>query len=225
MRARISGGIAGWLIGVVPLILVNILDYQDLLNLQDAAIAGLISLIGGIVLGGIVAGLLGGRAGGTLSATTAGAIAATLYAVTLIGLVIGTGILDSTSPLIASHPLRISMALLFLASILFTISIATGAIVGRRASAALTASSLTHTPQAPYDTYRGRFPSQPHSQSHPRNAANGAGYGNGASRPLSPNASDPRYATSRSRSASSSGSRRDQRPPSPHDSDWRRPIH
>ncbi|MGZ3602205.1 MAG: hypothetical protein ACXWQ5_21690, partial [Ktedonobacterales bacterium] len=88
--------------------------------------------------------------------------------------------------------------------------------------------------QVPYDTYRGRLPSQPHTQSRPRDAArgdaysprdsrNGASFGNGTSRPLPPDASDPRYATSRSRSASSSGSRRDQRPPSTHDSDWRRP--
>lgn len=235
MRARIGGGVAGWLIGVMPLIIVNILDYQDLLGLQDAVVAGLIALIGGIVVGGIAAGLLGSRAGGTLAAMTAGAIAAVLYAVTLIGLVIGTGILDSTSPLIASHPLRISMALVFLATILLAIAIATGAIVGLRADVVSTTSSLTHTPQAPYDTYRGRFPSQPRAQSRPHDVGNGAtftpgpprngiGYGSGASRPLPPDASDPRYATSRSRSSSSSATHRDQRPPSSHDSDWRRPV-
>ncbi|HEX8033558.1 MAG TPA: hypothetical protein VF510_06910 [Ktedonobacterales bacterium] len=240
MRARIGGGIAGWLIGVVPLIVVNALDYQGLFAFQDAVVAGLVALIGGIVLGGIVAGLLGGRAGGTTSATAAGAVAAVLYAATLISLVIGTGILDSASPLIALHPLRISMALVFLATILLAIAIATGAIVGRHANAAPTASPTYHsiplnrTPQAPYDTYRRHPPSQPHTQSRPRDAAsvdshalrdtrNGASYGNGASRPLPPDASDPRYATSRSRPASSSGSRRDQRPPSSHESDWRRP--
>ncbi|MGZ3677172.1 MAG: hypothetical protein ACXWQR_01210 [Ktedonobacterales bacterium] len=241
MRARIGGGIAGWLIGVVPLIVVNALDYQGLFAFQDAVVAGLVALIGGIVLGGIVAGLLGGRAGGTTAAATAGTVAAVLYAATLISLVIGTGILDSASPLIALHPLRISMALLFLATILLAIAIATGAIVGRRANAAPTASPMYHsvplnrTPQSPYDTYRGRPPSQPHhTQSRPRDAAsgdpcaprdtrNGTSYGNGASRPLPPDASDPHYATSRSRSASSSGSRRDHQPPSSYDSDWRRP--
>jgi hypothetical protein len=243
MRARIYGGIAGWLIGVVPLIVVNALDYQGLFAFQDAVVAGLIALIGGIVLGGIAAGLLGGRAGGTIAATTSGAVAAVLYAITLISLVIGTGILDSASPLIALHPLRMSMALLFLAAILLAVAIATGTIVGRRANAAPATSPTYHsiplnrTPQAPYDVYRGRLPSQPHhTQSRPRDAAggdthtlrdsrNGASYGNGPSRPLppdAPDASDPRYATSRSRSASSSGSRRDRRQPSSYDSDWRR---
>lgn len=240
MRARISGGIAGWLIGVVPLIVVNILDYQGLFAFQDAVVAGLVALIGGILLGGIVAGLLGGRAGGVLAATTSGAIAAMLYAVTLIGLVIGTGVLDTASPLIALHPLRISMALLFLATILLAIAIATGAIVGRRTTIAYTAPPayhsvpLTHAPQSSYDTRRGHLPSQPQAQSHPRDSAYDDHYtprdtrygsryssSNGASRPLPPDASDPRYATSRSRSAGSSGSRRDQRPPAS-DTDWRR---
>ncbi|MGZ3601182.1 MAG: hypothetical protein ACXWQ5_16060, partial [Ktedonobacterales bacterium] len=199
MRARIGGGIAGWLIGVVPLIVVNALDYQGLFAFQDAVVAGLVALIGGIVLGGIAAGLLSGRAGGTIAATTAGAVAAVLYAATLISLVIGTGILDSASPLIALHPLRISMALLFLATILLAIAIATGAIVGRRADAAPAASPAYHSiplnraTQVPYDTYRGRLPSQPHTQSRPRDAArgdaysprdsrNGASFGNGTSR-------------------------------------------
>lgn len=236
MRARISGGIVGWLIGVVPLIVVNVLDYQGMFAFQDAVVAGLAALIGGIVIGGIAAGLLGGRAGGVLSATTSGIIAATLYAVTLIGLVIGTGILDTASPLIALHPLRISMVLIFLATILLAIAIATGAIVGRHASTVRTVSSAYHSaplardPRSPYDVRGMRIPSQP--QSHPRDAAYdgryrapgdaryGSNYGTGASRPLPPDASDPRYATNRSRSAGSSGSRRDERPPS-RDADWR----
>ena len=232
MRARISGGIAGWLIGVVPLIVVNILDYQGLFAFQDAVVAGLVALVGGVVLGGVAAGLLGERGGGILSATTSGAIAAVLYAVTLIGLVIGTGILDTASPLIALHPLRISMALLFLAAILLAIAIGVGALSDRRTSAAPRSPQparhsvpLSHTPQTLYDARRPRLPDQ--SQSHPSagtyedyRAPRDAGYGASNSRPLPPDASDPRYATSRSRSAGSSGSRRNEPPPS-RDASWR----
>lgn len=241
MRARISGGIAGWLIGVVPLIVVNILDYLGLFAFQDVIIAGLIAFIGGIVLGGIVAGLLGGRAGGALGATTSGAIAAICYGITLICLVLGTVILDTASPLIATmialHPLRIGMALLFLSAILLAIAIATGAIFGRRASDAHTTSTgyyaapFAHTPQVPYDAHRQPLPSQPQPQSRWREAAYdvtrtpthsryGSNYGAGTSRPLPPDASDPRYATSRSRSANPSSARHDERPPS-RDGGWR----
>ena len=235
MRARISGGIAGWLIGAVPLIVVNILDYQGLFALQDANIAGLVALIGGIGLGGVVAGLLGGRGGGTVGATASGAIAAILYAMTLIGLMIGTVNLDTASPVIAMlislHPLRVGMALLFLAAVLLAIAIATGAIFGRRASDAPTLSSaysaapFVRTPQAPYDARRLPLPSRPQSQSlrhgvaydgsrTPSDSNYDSRYGAGTSRPLPPDASDPRYATSRSRTADSSNSRRDDRPPS-----------
>lgn len=236
MRARISGGIAGWLIGVVPLIVVNILDYQDLLALQDAVPAGLIALIGGILLGGIVAGLLGGRSGGAFSATISGAIAAVLYAGTLIGLVLGAGVLDSISPLIAQYPLPISMALLFLAAILLAISIATGTLSGRRTNSARAPSPAYHStpltyssPQPPYGARAVRSPSQPQNRQRdaayadyrtPRDAGYGPGYSAGTSRPLPPDASDPRYATSRSRPANSTGLRRDERPPE-HNADWR----
>lgn len=237
MRARIGGGIAGWLIGIVPLLVVNMLDYQGLFSLQDAVPAGFIALIGGILLGGIAAGLLGGRAGGTPSATTSGVIAAVLYAGTLIGLVFGAGILDSISPLIAQYPLPISMALLFLAALLIAISAATGALFTRRASSARAplpayhSAPLAHSQQAPYDARRVRPPSQPQPQSRqhdaayddyraPRDARYGSGYTPGPSRPLPPDASDPRYATSRTRSADSSGFRHPERPPT-RDADWR----
>ena len=82
--ARIAGGaMAGWLLSLAPLIVVNALSLTNgAVDPSSTALAGAGALALGIALGGLAAGLIGGRRGGAI----AGAIAGALYAASLIGL-------------------------------------------------------------------------------------------------------------------------------------------
>lgn len=134
--ARVAGGIAGWLIGLLPLIAVNIAGKIGTLSADDAVLAGAVALLGGLLLGGIVAGAVGGRPartrpGGVTGAFISGGIAALLYAVALIALVIGAGRAGAAPAVVAEHPIRMSAAVVFLAALLLAIAVVTGAIAGR----------------------------------------------------------------------------------------------
>ena len=113
--ARVAGGIAGWLIGLLPLIAVNIAGNAGALSADDAVLAGAAALLGGLLLGGIIAGAVGGRptrtrSGGVTGAFISGGIAALLYAVALIALVIGAGRAEAAPQIVAEHPIRMSAA-------------------------------------------------------------------------------------------------------------------
>ncbi len=139
MAARILGGMAGWLIGVLPLIAVNATDYFGVTYFADPVLAGAVALLGGLLLGGIAAGAIGGRAGrhnpgGTAGAAVSGGTAALLYACTVVGLMYLARTFDAPSPVLVEHPLRISLVIFFFAALLLAIALATGAIIGRGAT-------------------------------------------------------------------------------------------
>ena len=158
MAARISGGFVGWIAGVLPLAIVNVFEYFGIYYFDQPALAGAAALVGGIVLGGIVAGIIGGRArrndpGGTVGALLSGGVAAFLYAVSLIAVLYIARSFDAPPPIIARHPVRISVAIIFFAVLLLGISVLTGALTGRR-NAAPAYASASSIPQQHYTGMR-----------------------------------------------------------------------
>jgi hypothetical protein len=209
MAARIVGGIVGWLLSLLPLVAVNVADYFGLFSYDEAALAAAAALFFGLLLGGIVSGRIGGRrradgSGGAGGASLAGGIAALLYSVTLIGLMIGSGYRDTAPPLIAEHPLRISVVIVFFAALLLAIAFITGLLMGRRADAAVAAQTSLPTDrrQAPVSNpnqRNGDLGSYSAPRTQPRydtgREGNGGRYND--TRPRSPEGSDPRYAAAR----------------------------
>lgn len=133
MAGRIWGGIAGWLAAVLPLLAVNTLEYFGMYYFPDPVIAGLVALVGGLILGGPVAALIGARRGRVAGAAVAGVLAAILYSVSMIGLLYVSRALDASPSVLSQHPLRVSAAILFFAALLLLVSLVTGAVAVRRA--------------------------------------------------------------------------------------------
>lgn len=133
----IAGGVAGWIAAMLPLVGVNIAGYADVFDTQTAIIAGAVALALSIVLGGLVSGLIAGRSsparkGGAAAALPAGVIAALLYAVSLIAVVL-IAVRSNVAPAVVSaHYLRVSGAILCLGAIQVGIALAAGMRAGRR---------------------------------------------------------------------------------------------
>ena len=137
MAARIGGGLAGWLAGILPLLVVDALEYFGVYYFAQPALAGAVALAGGILLGGITAGAIGGRAsrrraGGATGAAVSGGLAAIFYAITLIAVLYVARAQDAPPAVIARHPIRFSAAILFFAVLLMGAAVLMGAISGRR---------------------------------------------------------------------------------------------
>lgn len=139
MAARLWGGIAGWLVAVLPLLAVNALDYFGIYYFPNPVVAGLAALVGGLLLGGIVAALVGKRRGDMPGAAISGVLAAILYSASLIGLLYASRAADAPPSLITEHPLRVSAAILFFAALLLLASLATAAFTGSRVAETLPA--------------------------------------------------------------------------------------
>ena len=154
MRARIGAGIAGWLIAVVPLVGVNIAAYAGVFGYDTPLAAGMIALVGGIVLGGALSGALAGRRGGGVAgAAVGGGSAALLYAVTIIALMFSTSYFASAPPLIAEHPIGASVAVVFCAALLLAVALLVGTLVGgESASQSAAARNQLARSQAPRPT-------------------------------------------------------------------------
>ena len=134
----IVGGIAGWLAAMAPLLGVNIAGYASVFDSNTAVIAGAAALFGSILLGGLATGLIAGRpssgrTGGASASLPAGALAAFLYSISLITVVM-VAIRGGAAPtVVAEHPLRISGAVVCLGAILLGMSLLVGLLTGRRA--------------------------------------------------------------------------------------------
>lgn len=147
MAARIWGGIAGWLVAILPLLAVNALEYFGIYYFPDPVLAGLAALVIGLALGGIVAALVGKRRGGMSGAAISGVLAAVLYSVSLIGLLFAARSLDALPSLITEHPLRVSAGILFFAALMLLASLVTGALTSGVSSEAEPAAA--YPPRAP----------------------------------------------------------------------------
>jgi hypothetical protein len=135
MGRRVIGGIAGWIIGALPLIAVNIATYLGF-YIDNPVLIGATALLAGLILGGIVSGFIGGRpgrwvSGGAIGAGVSGGISALLYAVTIIALVIFAPSLGGLPSLPADQLVHVIIAVLFCAALLMGISMLAGLLAGR----------------------------------------------------------------------------------------------
>jgi hypothetical protein len=131
MQRRIIGGIAGWLIGVLPLIGVNAADYFGLY------INPILALVVSLLLGSVVTGYIGGKAdgqaaGGSIGAGVAGGISAVLYAVSLVFLLLLAQSLGVLGSILSGQLFHITVAILFLACLWLGIAVLTGLLTGTR---------------------------------------------------------------------------------------------
>ncbi|HLJ81462.1 MAG TPA: hypothetical protein VKT52_08255, partial [Ktedonobacterales bacterium] len=197
----------------------NAVDYFGIYYFPDPFVAGAIALVAGLLLGGIAAGLIGGRSreagGGAWGAGTTGIVAAALYAVSVIALMEAARAFDALPFAVTEHPIRVSLGILFLATLLLLVALVTGIFAGR-----LTEAPASHVPTRSQPPRRVSAPNAPRppGTSRPGEPAYGPPpappyaqprYGDAAppSRPAgprpsgpqwqSPDASDPRYANAR----------------------------
>ena len=137
MATRIWGGIAGWFLGVAPLLAVNAIDYFGIYYFPNPFLVGSIAILAGLLLGGIVAGVIGSRStttgGGAIGAATTGIVAAALYAVSVIGLMEAARSFDALPLAVSEHPIRISLGILFIAALLLLVALITGVLAGKPA--------------------------------------------------------------------------------------------
>jgi lysylphosphatidylglycerol synthetase-like protein (DUF2156 family) len=139
--ARIVGGLLGWIASVTPLIVVNIFGALGVLSWDDAFVVSAVALIAGPILGGLISGYIAGHpnrasASGAREAGVAGGIAAALYFVSIMGLVIFVLRPETIPATLQEHPLRSTLAVIALAIFaLFAVGVAffVGAWFDRRA--------------------------------------------------------------------------------------------
>ena len=167
--ARITGGaMAGWLLSLIPLIVVNALSLTNgAVDPSSTALAGAGALALGIALGGLAAGLIGGRRGGGI----AGAIAGALYAASLIGLMYALRAQGNLPNLVASHPIRTMGALVFIGALDAGVAIGISLLMGRRPASAPSAPPRGSAPRNQVSGPRQPAPSRPGPQGRPANGA------------------------------------------------------
>lgn len=215
MVARIIvAAIAGWLLGIAPLAVVNTLSLaQGAVDPSATAVAGISALVAGILLGGLAAGLIGGHRGGAIGGAAAGA----LFTASLVGLELWLQSRGSLPVLVAEHPIRTIGALIFIGVLLAGVALGVAVSLGMRAArseARAVRAFAAARDAARGDLARSRPMGPPASQ--PRSAPPGAPPAQQmerdwrvATRPIPPG-SDPRAMTTRP--AGSSGAWHDERP-------------
>jgi hypothetical protein len=160
MQRRIIGSIAGWLIGVLPLIGVNAADYLGFYINPILALA--ISLL----LGSAIAGYIGGKSdgqsasGSAFGAGVSGGISAVLYAVTLAFLLLVAQSLGVLGSILSGQLFRVAVAILFLAALWLGIAMLTGLLTGTREDRRERKPSAprAQAPQPGYPSYRQETP-------------------------------------------------------------------
>jgi len=176
----IVGGIAGWLAAMAPLLGVNIAGYANVFDSNTAVIAGGAALLGSILLGGLVTGLIAGRsssarAGGALATLPAGILAAFLYIISLIMVVMVAIRVGAAPTVVAEHPLRISGAVVCLGAILLGMSLLVGVLTGKRSGQGVSqvreSSTVRHEMARPGQPGYGGPPSQPSRPAYPGTSA------------------------------------------------------
>ncbi|MFI5272626.1 MAG: hypothetical protein ACHQ4H_06285 [Ktedonobacterales bacterium] len=182
MRARITGGVVGWFVAILPLVAVNVANIAAIFNFQEMVLAGAVAIAVGLLLGGALAGALGGRRrprnrGGAVGGAAAGGIFAALYLVTLLVLLALSSAFDSAPVLLQDGfwgIIRMLTALAFVAALPIAVAVAAGTLAGRRPPARVASNAGLRTRAAggaPAPGQPMRLPSVP-----------------GAHRPLPPDA-------------------------------------
>lgn len=167
MAARVWGGVAGWIVGLLPLVAANVADHYIEFDSNELLLLGAGVLISGILLGGVISASLGGRSrdgkpGGTSAAGVAGGIAAALYAATIIAIVLSGRLVDSEPTLIAEHPLRASGVVVFLGALMVAVALTVGAFrSGKPAEVASRQAATARPPSRPYTQPNGNAPRSP----------------------------------------------------------------
>jgi len=157
MIARILGGIAGWLVGVLPLVIVNLVGFAGTLSPDQAALAGAIGLVGGVILGGVVAGYIGGRSGAIAGALLSGGIATLLYVTSVGSLLLVAGSQGDLPNIILEHPIRVGVAVLCVGAVLLMIALLSGFVSSRGQRSEDVANAVSHASQ-PAAAYPLRAP-------------------------------------------------------------------
>jgi hypothetical protein len=134
MVARIAGGaVAGWLLSLAPLIIINALSLNSgIVDPSSTALAGAGALALGIALGGVAAGLIGGRRGGA----GAGAISGAIVTASLIAFKFALQAQNNLPNLVEQHPIRTYGALVFIGALVASVALVTAILTGRRATPA-----------------------------------------------------------------------------------------
>ena len=185
MLARIFGGVGGWLVSALLLVLVNLIALGGALDLGQDVALGAIGIFGGVILGGAVAGYLGSRprrgsasnAGGAL---LSGGLAALLYALSVGGFLEYAGQQGNLPNIVLEHPIRMGLAVICVSALLMVVALLVGAVSHRgsrvptaptQPTTRLGASRAYGQPNAPYapssrplytaPPSRGRVPAMP----------------------------------------------------------------
>lgn len=149
----ILGAVGGCVAAGVPLLAGDIVANLAQLSVSESALVGVAGLLGGIVLGGIVAGSFGGRRGGIGGATSTGFFAAVLYAIVVVGSMLGWSAVETAWAPLLKQPLSMATGLIFLGALLTFVALLTGVVVRPRRSdgqhAAPRAATNTTTPARP----------------------------------------------------------------------------
>jgi hypothetical protein len=143
MVRRALAGVVGAVLGLLPLVLVDVMVNNpgamgELAPTSDQSL--LLSgtaLVGGLLLGGGVAGWIAGRTGGVRAGGVGGTVAAVLYAGSLISVILLGGSRGQQGlPYVQVHPIRSSAAILLVASVIIVISLIAGRVVSPAVSSA-----------------------------------------------------------------------------------------
>jgi|GEM_PF-2158428 hypothetical protein len=165
MGRRVIGGLVGWLIGVLPLVGVNLANYFGFYP-GDPVVVGMLALFGGLIVGAVISGLIGGRArdngmSGAAGASVSGGIAALFYAVSIIAFIFLARSSDALPAIAAAHPIRISAVILFFAAVFLGIAMLTGQLLGRHNPETLDAVAPPMSRQYPENPQNAQYPQYP----------------------------------------------------------------
>ncbi|GEM_PF-6436513 len=149
MARRMLGGVAAWLVSVLPLAIVNGIAAFGWVDVGVAALVGALTLILGVAFGALTAGWIGGRTPdpspaeaantnddtgymGARGALWSGGLAGLLYALTMLGVLYAARQANLLPTIILQHPLRMSAAVISVACILAGASLLVGWYAGHR---------------------------------------------------------------------------------------------
>jgi hypothetical protein len=136
MPGRIIGGIFGWLIGVLPIVGLDVAEYFGL-YLPNPEFFGALALVIGVILGGIASGYLGGRprgegavTGGAAGASITGGISSVLYVISTVALLLFSASQGGMTSISSGQLLHVAAALLFFTALWLGIAMLTGFLTG-----------------------------------------------------------------------------------------------